>query len=71
MAPTKEYALLCLENPLLGMFNPLDHQLKVFPSFGVQRVTGNLKLQKKPQMGIGQSPLIDLIFSDDTNSTIL
>lgn len=20
MAPTKEYALLCLENPLLGMF---------------------------------------------------
>lgn len=21
MAPTKEYALLCLENPLLGMFS--------------------------------------------------
>jgi hypothetical protein len=29
MAPTKEYALLCLENPLLGIYSFLSSQLKL------------------------------------------
>jgi hypothetical protein len=29
MAPTKEYTLLCLENPLLGNYGSLSIQLKL------------------------------------------
>jgi hypothetical protein len=51
MAPPKEYALLCLENPLLGKFDPRIKPIEAFTviSDSLGTISFNVETSKRQQ----------------------